>query len=254
MISTRSSQSKATGTPRSLLQQSAAAIIAAAALYAPAAQAGLVTFEDQDPNIFFVGDSFTTGGMRFMSADTAGVADVGTSLSGAIFDSSDIGTCGFDCPVTMTGKYYAGLSDGVLWGESARLGGTFRLSGFDASFIGLGQNASYPTIPGYLRVMGWSGGQNVANQLFAFDPKGSSGFEMARFDTNFANLNLDTIAFFAYGCTTSSASSCKAVGNYNGQFALDNVELTHIPEPATMMTMLLGLAGMGAAARRRRSK
>ena len=250
MISTRSSRARATGTPRSLLKQSTAALIAVAALYAPAAQAGLVTFEDQDPNIFFVGDKFTTGGMLFTSADTQGVADIGSSLSGAIFDGSDAGTCGFDCPVTTSGKYYAGLSDGVLYGESTRLGGKFRLSGFDASFIGLGLGATYPTIPGYLRVMGWSGAQ-VFQQTFALDPKGSNGFELARFNTNFANIDLDYMAVFAYGCTGSSTSTCKAYGNYNGQFALDNVELTHIPEPATMLTMLLGLAGMGAAARRR---
>lgn len=238
----------------SVLQKTMAAAVASLALWAPSAQAGLVTFEDVDTAFYGVGDTFTSGNMAFTSVDTEGVAPLG-SLSGALFDSTDSGSCTFDCPVNNGGKYYAGLADGALLAQASTNGARFMLKGFDASFIGLFPGSTYPSTPGYLRVMGFIG-NSYATETYALDPIGPNGFELARFNTSagFGALAFDSLAFFAFGCANDSAASCSAVGTYTGQFGLDNLETADVPEPASMMTMLLGLAGMGAALRRRRSK
>ena len=65
-------------------------------------------------------------------------------------------------------------------------------------------------------------------------------------DTTFCNFEQSTVAFSG---TAKSISFDGAAGHT----AFDNVSITPVPEPTTYALMMLGLAGIGMVARRRRS-
>ena len=70
-------------------------------------------------------------------------------------------------------------------------------------------------------------------------------------DTSFCNFELSTVTFSGTGKSISfdGAAGHTAFDNV----AFDNVAVTPVPEPTTYALMMLGLAGIGMVARRRRS-
>lgn len=250
MIRTRTAPARATGTSPCFKRILAGALLGAA-LYGPAARADIINFENLAPTALAVGDSFVSGKLKFTTYDLEGIGNSDT-LAGGIFDSTDPSSCSYDCPANNGGNYFASLPDSWLQVSSASPGGRFQLKGFDASFLGMFPDThAYPDIPGVLMVVGYIG-NSYAYRQYALDPYGPNGFELLRFNTDatFANYKFDSMEFYTYGCTSNDLGSCTLGGNNLSNFALDNLDVAYVPEPATMLTMLLGLGGMGLARRR----
>ncbi|SFV14614.1 NF038120 family PEP-CTERM protein [Pseudoduganella namucuonensis] len=232
----------------STLKKTVAAALASVALWAPTAHATIIDFEDADPGFLGNGDTVQSRGFSFTSFSNDSAADLG-ALSGAIFDGTDTGFCTtpLACPVNNASRYFAGLDDGSAIMKSAT-SSHFKLSGFDASFIGGG--GAYPAMAGLLQVYGITAQNTVHLLEYALGGPGAGGFLMNHRNTGaaFSALELTEVYFYGYMCDASQ--NCHDTNTLKAQFALDNVDVTDVPEPATAALMLLGLAGLAATRRR----
>ena len=240
-------QSSTTRRPR--LKAALGAALLAAACGAPAAQAVVIDFEGLQGTVLGHDEWFVQGGVRFSGLSYSADALPGDAV-GMVVDGSDAGVCvNLACPPAQTGNYYAGINDGVLTMSAASGSGTIQVAGFDASFIGSQLGATYPSVAGFLRVQGFGANGSTLYEDFLF-PGGSKGFAFQHFNTSaaFGARNFTDVSFFAFNCEASG--NCSAFQTNKGQFALDNV-IVSVPEPTTYLMLLLGLAGIGALARRR---
>lgn len=228
----------------------AGAMLGAALAYAPAAMADVITFNNLDNQFVGHGDSFD-----FANFSLTGISNVpGASpgeLVGAIFNGSDPASCGQACPTNNPNNYYAALNDGYVSLDPLKAGTSFSLQGFDASFIGYAQGASYPAVAGLLRVQGFYADGSSLYETYQLGGPVAGSFQFQHFDTstNFSSQRFESLAFFGFTCNTTG--SCNAFNSNKGQFALDSIVVS-VPEPSTYAMMLLGLAGIGFVARRRK--
>lgn len=238
-----------------------AALFAAAAAAAPA-HAGVITFEDGYGPVGGM-DSSNPDSWTYEAYREAGYAIgfysnvVGGegSLVGAFIDGdeSTCDTSSMACPANKSGKYYAALNDSYM-DIMFEAGAGFMLKSFDASFVGSSPSlASYPNPPGLIRVQGFKADGSYLLQDFWLNGPTAAGFQLNHFDTTgaFANTVFVEALVFGYSCDTTG--SCKAFQTNKGQFAIDNIAMTDIPEPATAAIVGLGLLGLGAARRRRKA-
>ena len=148
------SKAAAKAGPFSAKQLAGAAILALSAACAPAAIADVINFNNVDNQFVGHGDAFELGNFVLTGASNAAGAAYG-DLVGAVLDGTDPAACGMACPTNNTSNYYAALNDGIVYLDPLRAGGSVSLQGFDASFIGYAQGASYPAVAGLLRVQGF---------------------------------------------------------------------------------------------------
>ncbi|MEG2029634.1 MAG: NF038120 family PEP-CTERM protein [Janthinobacterium sp.] len=243
---TRIVHSKAASSAKIL---AAASLVAVCAGYTPSAMAAVINFDNFDSQFVGHGDAFEVGQFVLTGASNAVGANYG-DLVGAVFDGTDPAACGMACPTNNTSNYYASLNDGVVYLDPLRTGGSVSLQGFDASFIGYAQGVSYPAIAGLLRVQGFYADGTSAYETYQLGGPVGGNFQFQHFNTSsaFGSQQFASLAFFGFTCNT--AGSCSAFSTNKGQFALDNI-VASVPEPSTYAMMLLGLAGVGFAARHR---
>lgn len=218
---------------------------------APAA-AAVLNFESQLPTVYAGGEFFDENGFRVTVVDNHGD---GTGLAGGTVNGSDPTTCALGgCPSGNNTTFYIGVVDGGAvitrnWAEA-----TFRLRGFDFSFMapfgGLAAG-SY----GQLNLTGnLLGGGTVFTSLdfpSAVDASGNPMFGSAMLAADFMNATLTSLSIRA---CINDGNSCIYPGDDSplisqAQFGIDNIDLAEVPEPGSMA--LIGL-GMGALALRRR--
>ena len=242
-------QIAATANAFSAKQWTGAAILALSAAWAPAAIADVINFDNLDSQFVGHGDSLEFQHFVLTGASNAAGASYG-DLVGAVFDGTDPAACGMACPTNNKSNYYASLNDGIIYLDPLKAGGSVSLQGFDASFIGYAQGVSYPAVAGLLRVQGfYANGSSIFETYQLGGPIGGN-FQFQHFNTSsaFGSQQFASLAFFGFTCNT--AGSCNAFSTNKGQFALDNI-VASVPEPSTYAMLLLGLAGVGFAARRR---
>ncbi|MEO6278467.1 NF038120 family PEP-CTERM protein [Roseateles sp.] len=166
-------------------------------------------------------------------------------LVGSIGTNDDfcIGFAG--CPTNNATNYLALLDDGfVVFG--ALDGFSFSVKSFSAAWIGNGDPLQ--TTPGFVRLQGVSGGMSTT-ATFAL-----TGTAFSTFSTGgFGNIEFDYVYAYAFACQPLGVpgTSCSSNSTDRAQFALDDIVIEHVPEPASLA--LLSVAGLAAfrASRRR---
>ena len=237
------------------------ATLLAALVAAGAANATTIAFEQSKfgdgssvDSLLVEGDLFADSGFLFGPFSNAAGAQPG-DLVGAMVDGSQLAATCFavSCPTNNSSHFYTALNDGVLY-MAAQNGAAFSVQGFSAAFLGA-SGETLPSVAGLLRLQGvkadGSGSINYTVQL-AGPASGSLSF--ADFSTSGAFATTLFSEVYFYGFTCNSAGSCSAFSTDRGQFALDNINVTAVPEPSQWMLMALGLGGVGAVLRRRRGE
>ena len=227
------------------------ALAAATVLCVGAAQAGVINFESVDTTdapfapLINNGAAVTQGQFLVGAYDGTGSTDPG-ALVGSLIGGSSGGACDTSsliCPGGNPSTYFAVLNTGVAFVQGS---GPLTLTGFDAAFIapttGVGANAF-----GLLVVEGDRADTSFSSFLASDATYGLFGGSTGTLDSG----DFVDYQFLEFYCSSSSLGSCALDRSNLGQFGLDNV--TFVPEPSSWLMMALGLAGIGAAARRRRS-
>lgn len=257
----RQAKSTAAAVPAVLKKLLCASVFSA---MAASAQADVLTF-DAAQNVvtpalaagdtaYNTGDRFTEGKftLQVNNNPTANPDEYGGV--GAMIDSDNAFACTLTaCPEGTGSVYFAGLNDGWLNITISGAAG-FRVDGLDYAFVaplmGL-QNFSYgrllltgTTADGTLITTGADfAGQNAAGRFM---------FDAFNVHPDFRTTTLTSLSLGA--CLFDMNGDCvftRDMVQNQAQFAVDNIDLSVIPEPSSYALMLLGLAGLGACARRR---
>ncbi|MBQ5950303.1 NF038120 family PEP-CTERM protein [Massilia sp. ST3] len=237
--------------PSVTFKQLAAAALGAAAFAAAPAQAGVIGFDGWYGPVAGT-EVYTESG--FNLGFYANVAGGGAgALVGEFIDGSDPTYCvSMACPVNNPGMYYGAFNDSYIDITSSTNGQRFNIKSIDASFIGASPVlSSYPAVAGFLRIQGFRADGSSALQDVIFGKPAAGGFQFGHYNMTAAFAANEFVEALLFGFVCDSAGQCKAFQTNQGQFGVDNIELTAVPEPASALIFGLGIAGLVAARRRK---
>lgn len=237
-----------------LLGAAMSGLIAALFCAAPAF-ADVVNFETMAPSAHESGVTLSESGYSMLLVEGPVGAEFGmVSGTGTIIDSANPFSCDIiACPAGGTGNYLMVTNDGaVRFSHPGQLSG-FTVTGFDFAFV-----APAPVPPGnygQLRLAGvnWQGQAITANLNFPDqNANGSFLFGAADLDAAFrANVfSTLTISACLWDANNECSNSLASPAFNQAQFAIDNLNLTAVPEPTSMLLAALGLGALGLSRRR----
>lgn len=224
-----------------------AATVLSAALPAAMAAPQVVDFELAPPlTVLGPGQpeqSYTEGGLTFTPVGGDAIVDLSFCALGAE-----------SCISNNAGVYLTAVNGAQV---TISGGQAFTLHALDASFFPL------PTPPGLfsglpmgLLMVGsvWGGGSVTQTVALAEDPFAAGDFLFSSFGTPgltaLSSLTLSACVFIGQACVRSGVDF-DALGLLNNdlQFAIDNLAVTTVPEPAALWLAALGLAAIGSRRR-----
>ncbi|PHV07386.1 PEP-CTERM sorting domain-containing protein [Janthinobacterium sp. BJB412] len=236
---------------RTLQQLLRLGVLSAASLAAlPAAHAAVIDFENLGIGGVGHNEFFQQAGFDLAGYSAASDALDG-DLVGTINDGTDPGSCfNLMCPSSAS-HYYAGLNDGVLEITRSVPQQTFRLHSFDASFIGATVGGVYPAVAGLLRIQGSFADGSYVYEDYQLAGPGANGFAFGHYTTSAAFGAKQFVAIDLFAFTCNAGGNCNAFQTNKGQFALDNLNVSAVPEPSSWLMLGAGLLGLAAVRRRR---
>jgi hypothetical protein len=235
-----------------LRKQIGATLLAAAVVAAPA-EADTLDFEGIAAQAVGYKDVVEHKGYSMTGESALDDALPGDLVGGIMNGSKPTDCLWLSCPVNNSTTYYAGLNDGVMLLERDDHK-AFSLLSLDASFVGAMQGAATPDIPGILRIQGFRADYTYdifdvelhqSNRQFFFENTSTGDFGKDQFIA---------MAFFGLAC--GDGGDCHAFETNQGQFAIDNlnVSVSAVPEPSNIAMLGGGLLVMGAMTRRRKNQ
>lgn len=217
-----------------------ASTLIAGAIAASPLQASAAVIDFDEPglaNLYFAGESFQQSGFNMTVGYDFATVDVAAALAAP--------------PSGNSTQFYTQLNEGFLTLTRAD-GGLFNLNSFDAAFVPLVPAAGGQTT---IAAVGIQADGTKVGWAFLFAPAAAGAYQFARYDDPLdfgVYANLKAVQFYA--CSFDGANVCASPLQNNGQFALDNINVTAaVPEPSAALMLGLGLGGM-AWLRRRQTK
>lgn len=146
------------------------------------------------------------------------------------------GALGLQAPTGSTGQFYFASNDGQL--EITRPDGVpFQLNSFSAAFVPLSPPSAQLTgIVAIGQQLG--GGSSAVWWPFPAAANNLNPFSSYVLPPDFTNL----VSLTFRACSVVGINACTEPTLNNGQFALDNITLTPVPEPAPAALLTLGAA------------
>lgn len=219
-------------------QLAGCAALVGAAMLPMAHAATVIDFEgDALAGLYNDGDSFSQGGFTMTASYDFGI--IGTA-----------GDLGNVAPSGNSTQFFFNSNDGYLSLKTSN-GVAFSLEGFSAAFVPLIPSpVPNPTIVMVAYAFTADGQQFGTAWNFAGSSTDSKPFGLYGNPLDFGRFtNLKEVQFFA--CVFDN-SICGTPTQNNGQFAIDDIRVTAVPEPGTWALMALGIAGLMLRSRRSR--
>lgn len=207
--------------------QWAAALLALGAALPAAHATTIIDFEGGAlAGLYLPGESFSSGGYQMSTLVDFGVIDLVSAL-GAV------------APTGNASQVYFNSNDGVLRLTPSN-GVAFNLEGFDIAFVPLDPPSTQATV---IVARGLTASGETVQAFWQFAPSGSSNFPFSTIDVG-ASLpgNLASLDFQA--CSWVGGVACSVATQNNGQFAIDNIRVSAVPEPGAAWLLGVGLAGL----------